>query len=356
MISAVLAIIAPFYKYVSVSLPFLIPITIILFSIIIGFLTEKIVVKRLEIFALKTKWKFDDILVASVRGMVTIWVVLAGFYLAMIQAPTSFKTAAFDTVQKVMLVVFIFTITMIVARIATDLLKYYADKTESVLPSASILPILIRFGVIMLGILITFQSLGMKITPILGALGIGGIAVALALQASLSNLFAGIHIIVSQKIKPGNFIRLNSGEEGLVQDITWRETTIKTIDDNIIIIPNDKLAAAIVTNYSLPEERMAVRITIGVAYDSNLEKVERITIKTAKAVMTEVTGGVPEFEPFVRFHTFDDFRISFTAVLYTKQFMAKYLIQHEFIKQLHAAYHENGIEIPFPVRTIINRS
>jgi small-conductance mechanosensitive channel len=86
---------------------------------------------------------------------------------------------------------------------------------------------------------------------------VGGLAVALALQDTLSNLFAGLHIIASKKLLPGDYFLLDSGEEGYVQDVNWRNTFIRTLRNNMIVVPNARLASAILTNYYQPSSEMA---------------------------------------------------------------------------------------------------
>jgi len=110
-----------------------------------------------------------------------------------------------------------------------------------------------------------------------------------------------------------------------------------------------------VINYYLPEKEMSVLVQVGVSYDSDLKKVERVTVEVGKEVMRGVPGGVPEFEPFIRYHTFADFSINFSVILRAKEFTDNFLIQHEFIKRLHQRFKEEGIEIPFPIRTIYMR-
>lgn len=184
----------------------------------------------------------------------------------------------------------------------------------------------------------------------------GGLAVALALQDTLANLFAGIHILASRKVQPGDFIRLDSGEEGYVVDINWRNTTIRQLPNNMVMVPNARLAGAILVNYHRPVEEMSVLVQVGVAYDSDLEQVERVTIDVARDVLREVEGGVPGFDPFIRFHTFGDFSVDFTVILRAREFTDQYLITHEFVKRLHRRYRAEEIEIPFPIRTVELRS
>jgi len=238
------------------------------------------------------------------------------------------------------------------ANLLSGVIKFYASRIDSALPVTSLTRNIARIFVFSIGALIILNSLGISITPILATLGVGGLAVALALQDTLSNLFAGFHITVAKQIRVGDYIKLETGEEGYVVDINWRSTKIKMLSNNIVLIPNDKLNKAIVTNYYLPDKEMAVLVDLGVHCKSDLEKVERITCQVAKSVMAEVNGGVTYFEPFIRYNAFGGSSIKFTVILRAKEFVDQYLIKHEFIKRLHKRYDEEGINIPYPIRAI----
>jgi small-conductance mechanosensitive channel len=121
------------------------------------------------------------------------------------------------------------------------------------------------------------------------------------------------------------------------------------------VVPNAKLAQAIVVNHHLPTQDMAVLVDVGVDYGSDLRHVERVVVDVGRDVMRGVAGGVPEFEPFIRYHTFGDSSINFTVILRAKEFVDQYLIKHEFVKRLHTRFNDEGIVIPFPIRTIAYR-
>ena len=105
-------------------------------------------------------------------------------------------------------------------------------------------------------------------------------------------------------------------------------------------------------NYYYPEQEMAVLVQVGVHYESDLKHVEKVTIEVGEEVMKEVSGGIPEFKPFIRYHTFNDFSIDFTVILRCKEFVDNYMIKHEFIKRLHPRYAKEGINIPYPIRAV----
>lgn len=332
---------------------YLLPITFIAGGFIIGALFERIVLVKLKKLSSKTRWKADELVITSLRGMMILWFGLAGIYSALLNLP--FSPPLHLIFEKILLIIIIYSVTIVVSRIAVGLVKLYSQRKEGDLPATSIFTNFTRFIVFVLGILIILNSLNISITPILTALGVGGLAVALALQDTLSNFFAGVHILASRQIKPNDYVKLDTGEEGYIADITWRNTMIRTLPNNMVIIPNSKLASAIVTNFNLPEQTIKVYIPVGVSYESDLEKVEAITAEVAKQVMSEIPGSVPELEPAVRYNAFADFSINFNVVLYAREFTNQYALRHAFIKRLHERYKKEGIEIPFPIRTVYTR-
>ncbi len=318
--------------------------------ILTGFLMERLFRFKLLKMAKESKLMNNDIFVGAFKGMFLLWFSAVGVYLSLLLA---FGNKGWmGQVLKIFIAVTIAVVTIIAMRIATGLVKSYSKKAEGLLPSTTIFANLTRLLVLVIGILVILQYLGVSITPVLTALGVGGLAVALALQDTLSNTFAGIHILLSRQIKPGDYIRLNSGEEGFVTDISWRNTSLRQMTNNLILIPNSNLSNAIVTNHELPDREVSVSVNVGVGYSSDLEKVESIASEVGREVMTEVPGAVPEFVPFARFHTFSDFSIDFSVILRAKSFSEQYIIKHEFIKRLHKRFHAEGIEISFPMRML----
>jgi len=328
----------------------LVPLAIFIVTLIFGFILRKLIFVRLTRWSKNTKTEIDDIIITSTRGPFIIWFLMIGLYFAL--GSSRLPDDLTGVINKILLVLSIFSVTFVLANISARLIRIYSGKVEAALPVTSLTQNISRIIIFAIGILIILNSLGISITPILATLGVGGLAVALALQDTLSNLFSGFHIIVAKQIRVGDYIKLDTGEEGYVIDITWRTTKIKMLPNNVVLVPNEKLTKAIITNYYLPDKEMAVLLNLGVHYNSDLKKVEKITIEVAREVMKQVPGGVPEFEPFIRYHTFADFSINFTVILRTKEFVDQYLIKHEFIKRLHERYAKEGIVIPYPIRAI----
>ncbi|WP_425060280.1 mechanosensitive ion channel family protein [Sporomusa carbonis] len=316
----------------------------------LGVIISKGILSKLNQMVANVLAEYSEVVSKALRGMPVIWGGILGSYSAMHIIEISAEWLRF--LGGALIVIGVFSLTMVTARMLSEIVTIYARKAEGAFPSASILANIAEVLTYLTGTLILLQTFGISIAPILTALGVGGLAVALALQDTLSNLFSGLHILLSKQIKAGDYVKLSTGEEGNVVDISWRNTIIKALGNNLIIVPNQKIASTIITNYHMPDKELSVLVAVGVSYASNLEHVEKVTIEVAKEVMSEIAGSIENFEPVIRFHTFGDSSINFNVVLRVKEFVDQYLIKHEFIKRLHVRYNQEGIEIPFPIRTI----
>jgi small-conductance mechanosensitive channel len=313
---------------------------------LLGWLLGPPALSRLARALRHTPTEVDDILLEALRPQVPIWFVLLGAVVASQEAPLIESARAF--VLRAALIGFLFSLTLAAARFVAVFVRRNASRLPGALPASSLTQNLARAIVIGLGLLVIAGQLGIEITPILTALGVGSLAVALALQPTLANLFAGLHITIARQIRVGDFVELEQGGQGYVQDIGWRSTQIRELPNNLIIVPNARLAEMVVKNDSLPMTEQAALVQVGVSYASDLRKVERVTIDVARETLQQVEGGVADFEPFMRYHTFGDSSVNFTVILRVREFVDRYLVAHEFVKRLHERYVRERIEIPFP--------
>ncbi len=313
-------------------------------------LVKKFIVYRLKKWAASTTAHWDDILIDSISFPANFLILASGLTLLIQLLPMP------DKVDRGMLIVLqgsvIISIVCFLDGLAKGLLDEYASKTIFSQVSHGLTKGLIRGFVIGMGALIFLQLIGISITPILASLGIGSLAVALALQDTLSNFFAGIYVAVDKPVEVGQLIKLESGEEGHVIEVGWRSTRIRTLSNNVVVIPNSKLMGSVITNYHLLDKEMVLTVEVGVHYSSDLSHVERVAREVAKEVMKKFQPQVLRFEPDVRFHTFGESSIIFTVVLRAKEFIDHYTVKHEFIKMLHDRFRKEGIIIPYPIRTI----
>ncbi|WP_330462044.1 mechanosensitive ion channel family protein [Streptomyces sp. NBC_00820] len=318
-------------------------------GLVLAFLSRT-VLRWLAKHAKRTRWTGDDVIVDALRSVVPWASIASGAAAATVALPLT-KTVQRD-VHLALEVWLILVVTLSAARVIGGLVHTVTQSRSGVAGSATIFVNITRVLVLAIGFLVMLQTLGISIAPLLTALGVGGLAVALALQDTLANLFAGVHILASKTVQPGDYIRLSSGEEGYVVDINWRQTTVRQLSNNLVVIPNGQLAKTNMTNFTRPEQQLTVLVQVGVGYDSDLDRVERVTAEVVTEVMTEITGAVPEHEPAIRFHTFGDSRIGFTVILGVGEFSDQFRIKHEFVKRLHRRYREEGISIPAPTRTV----
>ena len=327
------------------------PVIILAVTLAVGAIVRRSVFKALRSWSARTGPWIDDLIVESLYGPFLIWVLMLGVYLA-----THFSVLperAVDFAGKLLLILFIVSITVVASRMVGTLIRQWGTTAASAVQVTSLSQNLARVVIISLGALLVLNILGVSVTPILTALGVGGLAVALALQDTLSNLFAGFYVSLAGQVRLGDYIKLDSGEEGYVTDISWRSTAIRSLPNNLIIIPNSKLAQAIVTNYHLPEKRMSLLIPIGVSYDSDPEAIERILVEEAKSAAKEIPGLLAEPAPFVRFIPgFGDSSLNFTLICQVAEFVDQYLVQHELRKRIFNRFRQTGVEIPFPIRTV----
>ena len=326
-------------------------LALVLGGMLVGVLTERIVVAALHGFAKRTESKWDDLLVEAIHGLPLIWFTTAGVWLAALQGGLS-PIVRERLGQAVDIVVF-GTITLVVIRLVSGGIDRFAARREEGLPSPTLVTNLSTLIIGIFGLVMLLGQLGIQITPLITAMGIGGLAVALALQDTLSNLFAGVSIVFSGQVRRQDYIQLSSGEEGIVTDVKARNTTIRTFPHrNLVVVPNGVLAWSIVTNYSLPQRNLWIAVSVGVSYDSDLEDVERIAVEVGAQALEAVEGAAPSVAPMVRYQEFGDSSINFQVLLSASQFTDQFVIRHEFIKRLHRRFNTEGIEIPFPIRTL----
>jgi small-conductance mechanosensitive channel len=350
---------AEFIDSINVAVPaeFLGPMAFVLWLVVLWIL-KNFILFRLKRWAQKTKAHWDDVFVDILAGTLSLpidllilssgLVILADFA----GLPDRFERLAVVVFQGCI----VLSCILAADRVLLLMVSRYGKKGALSHMSQGIVRGLLRGFVIGIGILIFLDLLGISITPLLASLGIGSLAVALALQDTLSNFFAGLYISVDRPVEVGHFVKLESGQEGYVVDVGWRSTRIRMLSGSVVVVPNAKLMGSVITNYYLPDPEVAVLVEMGVAFESDLEKVERVVGEIGREVQKTTQGAVPDFEPFIRYHTFGEYSIGFTVILRAKEFVDNYLVKHEFIKKVLPRFRREGIEIPYPTRKTLNET
>ncbi len=212
----------------------------------------------------------------------------------------------------------------------------------------------VRIFVMLVGVVLLLGNFGISIAPMLTTLGIGGLAVALGLQETLANVFAGMQLTIARQIRVGDVLRLAAAnKEMILEDIGWRATRMRCVfSHTTVIVPNAKLAQDVITNYDLPTPEIGVLVDVGVHYESDLEKVERVVCEVGREVMLEVPGGVATHHPHARYVNFAESSINLVVHLRAAGLVESMLVRHEFIKRLAARFRAEHIVIPYPIRAI----
>jgi small-conductance mechanosensitive channel len=317
----------------------------------LSFLIARLFQTHVRRWAEKTGSRFGILLIEALHGPLLILLLLIGGQVALGAMELTPKMARFATIGISLATAFVLIYAGV--KLFHGLLEEYGQRYKSIKPSLGILNLLGKALIIIIGLLITLDSLNISISPLLTTLGIGGLAVALAFKDTLANFFAGFYILADQPIRAGDYIKLEGGPEGYVQEIGWRSTRIRTLPNNIVVIPNSKVSESTITNYFLPERRMSLVLNIGVSYGSNSRRVEEILVEEATRAATEVQGLLADPPPVVRFIPgFGESSLDFSLICHVREFGDQYPVQHELRHRILERFKKEGIEIPFPQRTV----
>ena len=300
----------------------------------------------------------------DIRVVVPLMIVVGGAYLALANLSL---WAADDQRPVVWLGAVVLGLALIaVVRMARSFVSVFTEQLEQRVQTPeqlrvlqSVVPQVQRVctgAIVVIGALVILEQVGVPVAPLLAGLGIGGIAVAFAAQNTLANLLAGLSIFIDGTVRVGDMVELDSGQRGFVEDVGWRTTKLRLFANNLLIIPNGKLAESIMTNYQMPNDEVAVYVRNGVAYDSDLEQVEQVTLEVANRLVRDTPGAATDFEPIMRYTAFADSNINYVVIMRAKDWPTSRLLQHRFIKAVKQRYDEVGIEISFPARNLYLRA
>src|SRR5882724_4049415 len=270
------------FRNILVHDPMQVVLPLVIFAVTFGagWLVRRAVLRGLKAWNARTESRAGRILYEGLRGPLMIWSLMLAVHFAMesSQIPARYTVLGSD----ILLGLWILSLTIMCMRVVGDIVRYYGAQIPGALPVTTLTETLAQIAVLILGASILLNHFKVSITPVLTALGVGGLAVALALQDTLSNLFGGFYVSVAGQVRLGDYIKLDSGEEGIIVDVGWRSTSVRSLQNNIIIIPNAKLAKATVTNYDLPERAMSVSIGVSVGYDSDIDVVENLLLQETR--------------------------------------------------------------------------
>jgi len=330
----------------------LIPLGLLVGTIVAGLIVRRLLFRLVREWAAGTDSHLDVVVTQTLRGPIVLWSIILGLHLA--TQNSRLPARYLHHLPAILSALGVLAVTIAVSRLAGNAVRFYGARVKGAQSVTSLTQRLAQIVVLAIGMVWLLKVVfDLSLTPILTTLGVGGLAVALALQETLSNLFAGFYVSISGLVRIGDYIKLNTGEEGYVQDINWRCTTMRTINDNLVVVPNSKLGQAIFTNYYLPEPRMGLSISLGVGYDSDVDRVEKI-LREETLAAADISGLLTDPAPTIRFNPGpSDWSLIYQINFNIGQFADQYLVQSELRKRLYKRLVREGISMPFPTHNVI---
>ena len=332
----------------------MVPVGVVFGVTLLGVIFKNVIHQRLKKLAKRSKSEVDDLIISTIEPQVIFWFFLFGLTVGLKDLPITDQYLIY--ISKLLNILLIGSITHAVSKLVVGLFELWSKQQGGGFPSTTIFTNIVRITIYTIGLLIILDTINVSIAPMLTALGVGGLAVSLALKDTLTDVFAGLHILLSKKVEPGDFVSLDSGEMGYIQNITWRNTKMLERSNNVIHIPNTKLSSAIIKNYDSGDPSFSVKIPVGVAYDSDLEQVSRVVMEVANELHSKMDETNKDSEPSFKFKAFGESSIDLSVYFRGNKYGDQNPIIHEFIKNIHKRFKQEKIEIPFPVRTLIQRT
>ncbi len=317
-----------------------------------GFVLRSLLVRWIRRWAAATETKIDDIIIGAFDKPIIVWFAIGGLYAAIpylnLAPPVS------STAERAAILALILSIAWALANIAGGVIRFYGSRIGAGIQVSSLGQLLAKVAILSIGIVIALAELGIEVTPIIASLGIGALAIALALQDTLANIFSGFYVLAEKSVRVGDFVRIEGVGEGRIVDIGWRSTRILTLPNNLVVIPNKKLAESIVTNYDLPDPSTSLETVISVGFSEDPERVEAILRDEVRRAIQDLPGAEKGFEPIIRF-SMGEYSLNFTVIWKAVNVMERGVLHHEMAKRVFRRLRSEGVEIPFPVRTLYIR-
>ena len=332
-------------------------VIIVLIAVAVAVIVHKFVIPVILWFTHQTPTDLDSQLVRSIRWPLNLAIITVGTCIAVVYSydlEGSDRIKAIEIASAVGLVIGILLVVALLSSFMDWYLANLAARTSHVV-DLRLFPLLRRVGVVVIygiGTIWVLNVLGIPVTPLVAGLGIGGLAIALALQPTLANLFAGTYVMTEGAISTGDYIELEGGVAGYVVEVGWRSTRIRTWGNNLVVVPNARFAETIITNYQEPMPAVNVYLTCGVSYDSDLDEVERVSREVMDELIRTDPNAVREYGSWFAFNAFGESNVDFWLFMQSRDRIASFSLQSELIKALHRAFKEEDIVINYPMRTL----
>lgn len=331
---------------------YLVPVILFAATVLGGLLLRRILFSSVRRWAKRTNSHLDAFIVEGLNGAILLWAVILGLHVA--TQNSDLPARYLHYIPRTLEVLWLVSLMIAASQFAGNIVRFYGGRVTGVQSVTSLTQKLAQVSVVVIGIVWILKVVfNFNLTPVLTTLGVGGLAVALALQDTLSNLFAGFYTSMSGLVRIGDYIKLNTGEEGYVVDIAWRSTTIRSLAYNLVVIPNSKLGQAIFTNFSLPEPRLGISLTFSVGYDMDIDRIQAILLEEALAAAKEIPALLEDPAPAVQFSPgAGDFALGFQLNVHVNEFAKQFSVQSELRKRVFKRFRAENVSMPYPTQTV----
>lgn len=319
----------------------LIAAAVIFVSVVVGFVIDVVVVRMLN-HDRGPGQRGRRAVAKALSGQPEIWAVLVALG---VWNPLGFlQVQSTLWVNRIVVALAVLSVTLFIARLAGWLIRAYLSHDSVSAPSGSIFVNLARMMIWAVGVTIMLGALEVQIGPLVASLGVVGIAVSLGLQDTLANFFSGLQITMSRQIQPGDYIRLSTAEEGTVTDVTWRNTTMRSPSNDLVIVPNSVIGRAQITNFTANDEQHTFALPFTVAFGSDLDAVKEIAERVARDVRDVQPDAIEGFEPVCRIRSFGPDGVAIAVTIRVVRFQDRLAVVDDLSQRLHAEFAERGIQ------------
>lgn len=320
-------------------------------AVLVAYVVEHFALRALRRYAERSKSDLDDVILKAVHPAVVLVAGIVAFWIGMTYVGPPLDPAIDFWISRLSVGALVIMAAWIGSRLIRGLLHRSSDAKRRYRPITRLGGRLASILVYAIGFLIVLDFYGLSITPILTGLGLAGLAVALALEDTLSNFFAGLWVQTGRGIDPGHYVRLQDKKvEGYVVEVGWRTTKIREPGNNLIIVPNNQIAKSIVIDFDLPTPQMGTSIEVRVAIDSDIGRVQHILVEEARKGSADIPGLLKDPAPAARFSAFGEYFLEFVLGFNVREFADQAPVQHELRSRILRRFRQEGIRIPYPVR------
>lgn len=299
-----------------------------------------------------TSTDLDDRILQRITPSISLLLTSLGIYFALLSLPLHEKVLGF--LSGLLFIAIVVIICMFIYRILHETLVWYGERQHEVegylflrqiAPTAEKVVMLFIIGG---ALMVVLKHFNYDILSLITALGVGSLAIGMAAKDTLAHVISGFTLMIDRPFRIGDRIQLTSGQVGDVQDIGLRSTKIKTLDNQLLIIPNSDLCNTMLTNQAFPDNRIKGRINIGVGYGSDAEQVKRQLVSIA----LEIDEVLRDPEPEAYFASFGDSALNMSLFFWVEEYSRLFATTDKINSMILNRFREQGIDIPFPIRTI----